>query len=69
MDLGYEYIGIADHTKFLRIEHGLDEEQLLERNREIDALNEKLRQDRKKFYHSQRLRGQYHERRQYRHHR
>ena len=23
--LGYDYVGIADHTKFLRIEHGLDE--------------------------------------------
>ncbi len=27
--MGYEYIGISDHTKFLRIEHGLDEKQLL----------------------------------------
>ena len=25
--MGYEYVGIADHTKFLKIEHGLDEEQ------------------------------------------
>ena len=33
MEMGYEYIGISDHTKFLRIEHGLDEEQLMERNR------------------------------------
>ena len=49
MRLGYEYIGIADHTVFLRIEHGLDEEQLLERNREIDALNQKLRESGKKF--------------------
>ncbi len=49
MALGYEYIGISDHTKFLRIEHGLDEAQLLERNREIDELNEKLRQARKSF--------------------
>ena len=49
MGLGYEYIGIADHTKFLRIEHGLDEEQLLERNLEIDALNKKLQQDGKNF--------------------
>jgi DNA polymerase (family X) len=49
MALGYEYIGISDHTKFLRIEHGLDEEQLLERNLEIDALNEKLRKAGKNF--------------------
>ncbi|MBM4287711.1 MAG: DNA polymerase/3'-5' exonuclease PolX [Deltaproteobacteria bacterium] len=47
--LGYEYVGISDHTKFLRIEHGLDEEQLLARNREIDALNEKLHREGKKF--------------------
>ncbi len=37
--LGYEYIGIADHTKFLKIERGLDEEALLARNLEIDRLN------------------------------
>lgn len=37
--MGYEYIGIADHTKFLRIEHGLDEKQLMQQRKEIDALN------------------------------
>jgi DNA polymerase (family 10) len=47
--LGYEYVGIADHTKFLRIEHGLDEEQLLARNREIDTLNAQLRQEGQQF--------------------
>jgi DNA polymerase (family 10) len=40
---GYEYIGIADHTKFLRIEHGLDEKQLLARNKEIDKINLKIK--------------------------
>jgi len=25
---GYEYVGIADHTKYLQIEHGLDEKNL-----------------------------------------
>jgi DNA polymerase (family X) len=39
--LGHEYIGIADHTKFLRIEHGLDEKELERRNKEIDKLNSK----------------------------
>ena len=39
--IGYQYVGIADHTKFLRIEHGLDEKQLLARNKEIDKLNKK----------------------------
>ncbi len=47
--LGYEYVGIADHTKFLRIEHGLDEEQLLARNQEIDRLNETLAREGKQF--------------------
>ncbi|MGQ9921195.1 MAG: DNA polymerase/3'-5' exonuclease PolX, partial [Desulfobacca sp.] len=47
--LGYEYVGIADHTKFLRIEHGLDEEQLLARNREIDALNAQFAREGQKF--------------------
>ena len=40
--MGYEYVGIADHTKFLKIEHGLDEKRLRERNKEIDELNCKL---------------------------
>jgi DNA polymerase (family 10) len=40
--MGYEYVGIGDHTKFLKIEHGLDEKRLRERNKEIDKLNCKL---------------------------
>ena len=40
--MGYQYMGIADHTKFLRIEHGLDEKKLAERNKEIDKINLKL---------------------------
>lgn len=39
--LGYEYIGIADHTKMLTIERGLDEELLLKRNLDIDRFNRK----------------------------
>jgi len=41
--MGYEYIGISDHTKFLRIENGLNEEQLLKQNLEIKKLNEKYK--------------------------
>ncbi len=41
--MGYQYIGIADHTKFLKIEHGLDEKKISQRNKEIDKLNNKLR--------------------------
>jgi len=40
--MGYEYIGISDHTKFLRIEHGLDEKQLAGQRKEIDKLNSKF---------------------------
>jgi DNA polymerase (family 10) len=47
--LGYEYVGIADHTKFLKIEHGLDEEKLRARNREIDAINARLAREGKNF--------------------
>ncbi|MFA5083818.1 MAG: DNA polymerase/3'-5' exonuclease PolX [Candidatus Paceibacterota bacterium] len=39
-ELGYEYVGISDHTKFLKIEHGLDEKQLLQRGKEINKLNQ-----------------------------
>lgn len=39
MAMGYEYIGVSDHTKFLRIEHGLDEKQLIRQRKEIDKLN------------------------------
>jgi len=40
--MGYEYVGIADHTKFLRIEHGLDEGQLSRQRKEIDRINKKF---------------------------
>jgi DNA polymerase (family 10) len=40
-EMGYQYAGISDHTKFLKIERGLDEKKIRERNREIDRLNEK----------------------------
>ncbi|MBI2450218.1 MAG: DNA polymerase/3'-5' exonuclease PolX [Candidatus Nealsonbacteria bacterium] len=49
MVLGYEYIGIADHTKALHIEHGLDEKQLEKRNKEIDDLNSKFKIQNSKF--------------------
>ena len=43
MDMGYEYVGISDHTKFLRIENGLDEKKLLRQNKEIKKINEKFK--------------------------
>lgn len=47
--MGYEYLGIADHTKFLRIEHGLDEKKLEKRNKEIDKMNERFKAKNLKF--------------------
>ena len=41
--IGYQYLGIADHTKFLRIEHGLDEKKLALQKKEIDKINVKCR--------------------------
>ncbi len=43
LKMGYEYIGISDHTKFLKIEHGLDEEQLMAQRLEIQKLNSKYK--------------------------
>ncbi len=44
MSMGYEYIGISDHTKFLKIEKGLDEAQLLAQHKEIQKINNKFGQ-------------------------
>ena len=46
---GYEYLGISDHTKFLRIERGLDEKKLGRRNKEIDRLNGKYKTQNLRF--------------------
>lgn len=43
LKMNYQYIGIADHTKFLRIENGLNEKQLEQRNKEIDKINLKFK--------------------------
>jgi len=39
--LGYEYIGITDHSKFLQVANGLNETRLRRQKEEIDVLNEK----------------------------
>jgi DNA polymerase (family 10) len=49
MKMGYEYLGISDHTKFLRIEHGLNERQLAQQRKEIDKLNLKFKIKNLKF--------------------
>ena len=41
-ELGYEYFGIADHSKSATYAGGLKEEEVIEQHREIDALNKKL---------------------------
>ncbi|MEK7624209.1 MAG: DNA polymerase/3'-5' exonuclease PolX [Patescibacteria group bacterium] len=41
--MGYQYIGISDHTNFLRIEHGLDERQLFQQRKEIEKLNQRFK--------------------------
>ncbi|TSC75850.1 MAG: DNA polymerase (family X) [Parcubacteria group bacterium Gr01-1014_30] len=48
-NMGYEYIGIADHTKFLRIEKGLNEKQLEQRNKEIEKLNSRFQIQNSRF--------------------
>ncbi len=40
--IGYEYLGISDHTKFLRIEHGLSEKQLSQQRNKICKINKKV---------------------------
>ena len=49
MDLGYEYIGISDHTKFLKIENGLDEKKLLKQKEAIKKINENYKKKGIKF--------------------
>ena len=41
-ELGYEYIGIADHTKYLQIENGLNEKELKKQREEIERVNLEL---------------------------
>jgi len=49
MARGYEYIGISDHTKFLRIENGLNEKQLLDQQKEIEKINKRVKKQGLKF--------------------
>lgn len=41
-NLGYEYLGISDHSKSAFYANGLDEDRILQQHDEIDALNEKM---------------------------
>lgn len=42
MEMGYEYIGISDHTNDLNVERGLTEKELLEQNAYIKKMNAKF---------------------------
>lgn len=41
-ELGYEYLGICDHSKSAFYANGLDEDRLVEQHKEIDELNREL---------------------------
>lgn len=41
-DLGYEYLGISDHSQTAVYANGLNEEKVLQQHREIDRLNQEL---------------------------
>ena len=49
MELGYEYVAVTDHSKGLRIAGGMDEDTLACQLREIDALNDSLASQGKRF--------------------
>ncbi len=40
---GYQYLAICDHSKSLKIAHGLDESRLMKQIEEIDRINDKLK--------------------------
>ncbi|MGA2318387.1 MAG: DNA polymerase/3'-5' exonuclease PolX [Thermodesulfobacteriota bacterium] len=40
---GYQYVAICDHSKSLKIAHGLDESRLMKQIEEIDRINKKLK--------------------------
>jgi DNA polymerase (family 10) len=49
MALGYDYLGVTDHSRSLTVAHGLDTARLEEQIERIDAYNKKLRDGGKSF--------------------
>jgi DNA polymerase (family 10) len=47
---GYQYVAICDHSKSLKIAHGLDESSLMKQLEEIDRINEKLQGEKLKGF-------------------
>lgn len=50
IERGYEYIGITDHTKGLKIAGGIDEAALQRQAEEIDGVNAALAEEGKRFH-------------------
>ncbi len=42
MRLGYQYVGITDHSQSLKVAHGLSREQIVKKKKEIEKINKKL---------------------------
>ena len=40
--IGYEYVGISDHSQSLKVAHGLSEERIIKKMDEIDKINKKI---------------------------
>jgi len=51
MALGYEYMGISDHTNDLSVEKGLNEKELLQENTYIKELNKKYKKKNFRILH------------------
>ena len=49
MSLGYEYMGISDHSKFLGVTNGVDKKRLLVQHKKIQEINEGIKKQGKKF--------------------
>ena len=49
INMGYEYLGISDHTKFLKVANGLNAKRLAEQKKEINSLNSKFEIRNSKF--------------------
>jgi DNA polymerase (family 10) len=47
---GYQYVAICDHSRSLKIAHGLDESSLMKQLEEIDRINEKLQGEKLKGF-------------------
>ncbi len=43
LKIGYSYLGISDHTKFLKVANGLSEKEIEKQRKEIDKLNKRFK--------------------------